>query len=316
MLEYIGFVIGIFLLVKGADYLIDGSSELASKWRVSKLLIGLTVVAFGTSAPELFINMIAAFNGSSDIAIGNIVGSNISNILLIMGIMLLLSPIKVKKDILGSEIPIAFISGLLLLFFAFLPLPPGHRMALSLIEGIILVVFFGLYVKRMRVLSKKITLQTKIKTKNKNGVIIAANIIGGIFGLYVGGQLAVHGAVRIATSLGLSQYVISLTIVAIGTSLPELVTGIVSVKKNQVDMGIGNIVGSNIFNILWVLGVTAIIRETVFPKFSIADITIMLIATVMLFIFAQTSKEKKLESHHGIAFLLLYIAYVAFLFLR
>lgn len=316
MIEYLFFVIGLFLLIKGADFLIEGASDMASRLGISKLIIGLTVVAIGTSAPELFVNIIVAIKGESDIAVGNIIGSNIANILLILGIMLFASNIKIEKEALKKEIPYSFLITLLLLFFALTTVTKGHNNSLSLIEGLILMGFFVLYINRMYKLSKKKEIKHKIKFENKKPFITIANLILGILGLYMGGELVVNSSIFIATNLGVSEYVISLTIIAIGTSLPELVTGIVSVVKKQAEMGVGNIIGSNIFNMLWVLGLTAVIRETTFPAYASFDIIFLLIATNLLFLFAISQNENKLKKIHGASFLIIYAAYVLFLFLR
>lgn len=309
MFEYVLFVIGVVLLVKGADYLIQGSASLGKKWGISQLIIGLTIVAFGTSAPELFINTIAAINGKSDIAIGNIVGSNISNILLVMGIMLLIMSVKVKKDAVRNEIPYSLFAVLMLLIFALI------SGTLTRVAGIVLIVLFGFFLWHLHRMATVSHRHVKKANKEKHIFLVWANIIGGILGLYIGGQLVVDNAITIATRLGVSEYMIALTIIAVGTSLPELVTAVMAGIKKQADIGIGNIVGSNIFNIFWVLGVTAIIRPVVFPGFAISDIAVLLGITALLLIFAL-NKKKVLTWKHGVVFLLLYAIYIAFIIIR
>lgn len=320
MLEYILFIIGIALLIKGADILVEGSSALAKKFNVSALVIGLTIVAFGTSLPELVVSLLSALRGASDMAFGNIVGSNIANILLILGITTIIKNIKVPNSTTWKEIPFSLLGAVVLFIFAnifFL----DHMKITSILrfEGLILLLFFAIFLYYVIELAKK----DKTSGNEENQQIhslssfkITLFILGGLVALYFGGKWTVDGAVSLARLFGLSEYFIGLTIVAVGTSLPELVTSVIAGIKGNADISIGNVVGSNIFNIFFVLGLTALIFPITLPVSATIDLLVLLGTTILLFIFMFMGKRHELERWQGILFILLYVAYVYSLVLR
>ncbi len=321
MIEYILFVVGIALLIKSADYIVEGSSILAKKLGVSALVIGLTIVAFGTSLPELIVSIIATLKGSGDIVFGNIIGSNMTNTLLILGAMALFTSLKVKNSTTWKEIPFSFLAVLVLFIFAmgsFLNKSGGEY--LSRTDGIILILFFSIflyYVFEIAKKNKEIIVETQENDfKKLSNTTLLLMIVGGLIGLFLGGKWTVDGAVAIASAFGLSEFLISATIIAIGTSLPELITSIVAALKKNVDLALGNIIGSNIFNIFWVLGLTAIIQPLKFPEFIAIDLIILLFATFLLFLFMFTSWKHRLDRWEGIVFLLIYASYIINLIIR
>ncbi|MCB0724111.1 MAG: calcium/sodium antiporter [Ignavibacteriae bacterium] len=315
MLVYFLFVIGFVIMIKGADVLVDGSASLAKKFNISNLVIGLTVVAFGTSAPELVVNVIASFSGNTDIAIGNILGSNIANILLILGVSSIIYPLTVHKNTVRKEIPYSLVVAVVLGFLVgdiFIDNAP-HAM-LTRVDGIILILFFGgflYYTYRLSKEENESPIDTEIKEMGIGKSIIF--VLLGLVGLVLGGNWIVEGAVVIATSLGMSQSFIGLTIVAIGTSLPELATSAVAAYKRNTDIAIGNVVGSNIFNITWILGVSSIINPLVFSAHNIVDLGIVVIVTAILILSIFVGKRYSIRRGEGIIFLILYAAYIVFL---
>lgn len=320
MLEYILFVVGIFLLIKGADYLVDGSSSLAKKFKVPTLVIGLTIVAFGTSLPELVVNVFAVLRGSGDIAFGNIVGSNMANTLLILGITAAIWSMKIQKSTTWKEIPFSLLAAIVLFVFASTMVLDNLNLNYILrFEGIILLLFFGIFLYYVFELAKKNKSQleeNKLEIKKLSSTKILLYILGGLVALYFGGKWTVEGVIALARLIGMSEYFISLTIVAIGTSLPELFTSIIAALKKDVDLAVGNIVGSNIFNIFFILGVSSLIAPIALPAFAIIDLSILLGITFLLFLFMFIGKKHELERWQGITFVLLYIAYIVYLIIR
>lgn len=319
MLIYILFVIGIFLLLKGADYLVDGASSLAKKFGISTLVIGLTVVAFGTSMPELVVNILASLKGQGDIALGNIIGSSIANILLILGITAIITNIKVQKSTIWKEIPFSFLATLIILLFASVKFLDNLELThIVRFEGLILLCFFAIFLVYTFGLAKKGKTEEKkeedSEIKKLSSLKVFLYIFGGLVALYLGGKWTVEGAVAISRLLGMSEYFISLTVVAVGTSLPELVTSVIAARKGDSDMAIGNVVGSNIFNVLWILGVSSLITPILIPSFAIVDLVVTLFITLLLFLFVF--RKQKLTRTHGIIFVILYIIYVAYLLTR
>jgi len=320
MLEYILFVVGIFLLIKGADYLIDGASSLAKKFRVPTLVIGLTIVAFGTSMPELVVNVIAALGGNGDIAFGNIVGSNISNILLILGATAIIMNLRVQHSTTWKEIPFSLLAAIILfLFVSSFTLNKLVSDSIFRFEGVILLLFLSIFIYYVVELARRNRSQMqddKLEIKKLSYFKIIIYILGGFIALYFGGKWVVDGAIVLAKLFGMSEYFISLTIVAIGTSLPELVTSITAGLKGDMDMAIGNVIGSNIFNIFWILGISSIITPIKIPTFAIFDLAVLLGATILLFVFMFLGKKHELERWQGVIFVLFYVAYIIYLIIR
>ena len=320
MISAILLIIGIILLLKGADLLVDGSSSLAKKLKVPAIVIGLTIIAFGTSMPELVVNVLSAIKDNGDIALGNVVGSNISNILLVLGLAACVRGIKVKRSTTWKEIPFSLLATIVLLVMASAA-ALNHNSAFSILrsDGIVLLAFFSIflfYIVQMTLqkheVDKKEALEIKTLSTTKTILFICAGLVG----LFLGGKWTVEGAVMIARWIGMSEYFISLTIIAVGTSLPELITTFVAAKKGNMDLAVGNIIGSNIFNIFWILGISAIISPINIPLGAFTDIIVLLIATFLLFIFMFTKKKHELERWQGVVFVLLYVASIVNLIIR
>jgi len=316
MITYILFAVGFVFLVKGADYLVEGSGSIAKRMGISDLVIGLTIVAFGTSAPELIVNIFASIKGASDVGFGNILGSNIANILLILGISAVIFPLTIHKSNTWKAIPLSFIAALAVFFLANDALIDGMDFSvLARSEGFILLIFFLIFMYYTFDLAK---------AEKDNGIhvhkfsipVAILMTFGGLVALALGGRWVVDGAIVIARNIGISESLIGLTIVAVGTSLPELATSAVAAYKKKSDIAIGNIVGSNIFNILWVLGLSAVINPMTFNPMLNTDIMILLGATFLLFIFAFVGKKYVMGKPEGTLFLLGYVAYVVFLVIR
>ena len=316
VIEYILFIIGIYFLIKSAGLIVSSSSSIAKKLGVSNLMIGLTIVAFGTSLPELIINLFAALRGSAEISFGNVIGSNIANILLVLGIVAIIGNVKLKSSTVWKEIPFALLS-VFVLFALTSKIFFNNNNLFTWNDGLVLLALFVMflyYVFQMAMKDKKdIGFVEKVDESNLK---ITLKLIIGIIGIYFGGKFVVDGAVFIAGQLGLSEYLIAATIIAIGTSLPELVVSVFAVLKKNVDLAVGNIVGSNIFNILWVLGIVPLIRPLKIPSFIGFDIGIMFLVTLLLFIFMFVGKKHGLNKKSGILFVSLYVLYIAYLIIR
>jgi cation:H+ antiporter len=307
-------VAGFFSLIFGANWLVDGASALAKKYKVSDLVIGLTIVAFGTSAPELVVNSIASVKGYSDIVLGNLIGSNNFNLFIILGLSGLILPIKVKSSTAWREIPISLFISVFLLFllndFVFKGTTYSSR-----IDGLILLVLFCVFLyyvfKQMKNDNQTLTTETQ-----KPVLMIWGLIIVGLVGLILGGQLVVVNSVEIANKLGVSEKIIGLTIVAAGTSLPELVTSIVAATKKNSDIAIGNIIGSNVFNLLLILSISSLIRPIEYnPKFNL-DLLILIGGTVFLFTSMLTGQRKKLDRWEAGVLFCFYIIYTTNLVMK
>jgi cation:H+ antiporter len=314
MITYILFVVGFVLLIKGADLLVDGSSSIAKKRNISDLVIGLTIVAFGTSAPELFVNISASLDGNADIAIGNILGSNIANIFLILGISALVRKLTVQSSTIWKEIPFSLLAVVVVGFMANDVLIDGQANSfLSRIDGLILICFFIIFMYYIVEISKKSNTQNDESIKTMSTLKSTIYIVLGLVGLVIGGQWIVDGATEIATGLGVSQSLIGLTVVAIGTSLPEMATSVVAAYKGKSDIAIGNVVGSNIFNIFWILGLSAFIKPLPFKLSSNVDILMATLASLFLFLFLFIGEKHKLQKWQGVMFILIYVAYLSYL---
>jgi len=311
-LEIIILVAGFVLLVFGADWLVNGASALAKKYNVSDLAIGLTIVAFGTSAPELVVNVFAAAQGSHDIVLGNIIGSNNFNLLVILGIAGIITPLAVQHSTVWKEIPFSLLAVAVLFIFANDIFSEGAGV-LSRMDGIILLVLFVAFLWYVAKQLKNDPSEAEIVTKKYPVWKMAVFIVGGLAGLIVGGRLVVTSAIDIARVLGMSEKLIGLTIVAAGTSLPELATSVVAAIKKNNDIAVGNIVGSNIFNIFLILGVSSVINPVSFnPVFNV-DIALLTFGTLLLFFAMFTGKKHKLDRWEAILLLSIYIGYTVYL---
>jgi len=304
-------ILGFGILIKGADWLVDGGSALARKYKISELAIGLTIVAFGTSMPELVVNVFAAYQSHSDIAFGNVIGSNIFNLFAILGIAGLISPLIVQSSTTWKEIPLSFFAALLLFFLcnSFI----SDTQVLSRVDGILLLIFFGSFLFYVFRQLKANNIPLEINQKELSNLKIWVFIILGLVFLITGGRLVVVNSVKIAMDLGISQTIIGLTIVAAGTSLPELATSVVAAVKKNNDIAIGNIVGSNIFNIFFILGVSALVRPVEYNTKFNSDLYLLGVGTILLFIAMFTGNKKRLDRWEAGILFLTYIGYTIFL---
>lgn len=305
---------GFVLLIFGANWMVDGASSLARKYKVSDLVIGLTIVAFGTSAPEMVVNIIASFNGYSEIVFGNILGSNNFNLFLILGLSGMILPIKVASTTAWREIPISLLVALLLLLMVF-GFSAGESTVLSRSEGVILLVLFGLFLYYIFFQMKRETKETGDK-KEKAVLNIWGLIILGLAGLIIGGQLVVENSVTIASRLGVSEKIIGLTIVAAGTSLPELVTSVVAALKKNSDIAIGNVIGSNIFNILLILGLSSLVNPIAYTPGFNTDLFILIGGTMFLFSSMLTGQRKRLDRWEAAILFGFYFFYMIYLVVK
>ena len=305
-MEYLLLIIGFVLLIKGADFFVDGSSSLARFLKIPSVIIGLTIVAMGTSAPEASVSINAALAGNNDIAVSNVIGSNIFNGLVVVGICAFISAFKTNKDILKRDMPVNILITLILCIM----IADGK---LNRIEGFLLLAGMIFYILNMihAALKKRNECSEEPNIPLYKALIF---IIGGLAAVILGGNLVVNNASQIAVSFGVSQNFIGLTIVAIGTSLPELVTSIVATRKGDSALALGNTIGSNIFNILFILGTSAVISPLHILSESMIDCIILLISGVLLIIFAFT--KKSMSRTEGIICVLAYVGYTAYLFIR
>lgn len=324
-------IVGFVLLIKGADFFVEGSSAVAKRLRIPSMIIGMTIVAMGTSLPECAVSVTASLTDNNTLAISNAIGSNIFNLLVVCGVCSLFVPLAVQKSTLQKEFPLSIFCAGLLLLLGYLGMTLGH------IDGIILIIIFAGYLLWMIQSARNARNQTfadedsdtagsKTSLSAEEIEQVASNInllpawkciifiLGGMIAIKYGGDFVVNGASAIASSLGLSQTLIGLTIIAMGTSLPELVTSIVAAKKDEVDMAVGNVIGSNIFNILLVLGVAAAISPVGFIMENMIDIVFLILISVITLVFAWTSKE--INRKEGIIMLLLYAVYMVYICMR
>lgn len=317
-MTYVLLLVGFALLIKGADFFVEGASKIAQSLRVSPLLIGLTVVAFGTSAPEASVSFIAALEGSSEVAIGNVVGSNIFNITLILGATALVFPLMVQSDTIRKEIPFALLSAVaLLVLISDQQLQSLDSNLITRTEGIVLLLFFAIflyYIFEVARKDRRNSEDTHADTANKARLKNSLLTVGGLAGIIFGGSLVVENSVQIALSLGMSETLVGLTIVAVGTSLPELVTSITAALKKQVDIALGNIIGSNIFNIFFVLGTSAVIHPLTVDSKIFTDIFLMIAVTILLMVLSRT--KYTVSRIEGGLLAAIYIVYLVFIIVR
>ena len=306
-------IIGFVFLVKGADFFVDGCSKIARVFGIPTLIIGLTIVAFGTSAPEAAVSTIASLIGKNDIALGNVVGSNICNLLLVLGLSGLFGKLTCSKKVINRDMVYSIFAYVILIILSAGFFINGEKIGIiTRTNGLILLCFLGIYVYALVGEAKE-----SIKKKEKKEKFHFKSIIFillGLIGIILGGQLVVNSATKIASFLGVSDSVIALTIVAIGTSLPELVTSVIAVKKGETDLAIGNIIGSNIFNCFFILGLSSTVSPVTFDFYSFIDMIIMLFIGILVLIF--TLKNKRIGKVKGSIMLSLYVIYTIFILFR
>lgn len=309
-------LVGFILLIKGADILVDGSATIAKKFHIPEIVIGLTIVSIGTSLPELFVSLTSAIKNYSDMSMGNVIGSNICNLLLILGLSSTIKTVRFKRQTRKFEIPFCLI--ITIIFFAICNI--GQNV--TRIEGIVLIILFMVFIGYTTVMAKKgiqyekndkepdEEMAEKEDKKHLTTVKAIVNIVLGIIALKFGGDFVVDNAEKIALAFNISEKIIGLTIVAIGTSLPELVTSVMAAIKGDSDIAIGNIIGSNIFNMLLIIGLTSIISPINYAVSYNNQMYILAIATVLLMIFPYTGKKCRMTRINGILYLLLYVVYM------
>ncbi len=314
MLTYILFAIGFVLLVYGANWLVDGAASIAKRYDISHVVIGMTIVALGTSAPELVVNLVASFKGTADVALGNILGSNIANIFLILGISALIFPLAINKNTFFKEVPFAVAGALLFGILANdLFLGKSDQFSVSRINGIVLIAFFVLFMIYAFGISRTKGTSDEAIIKEFSFWRSLLMVVAGLIALVAGGRWIVDGAIKIAALLGMSESVISLTIVALGTSLPELATCVAAAIKKNVDIVVGNVLGSNIFNIFFVMGSSAVIKPLPFNQVLNFDVLVGIFSMLLLWAFLIMSGQRTLCRWQGGLFVVMYVAYITFL---
>ena len=316
--------VGFAFLVKGADFFVEGSSSIAKKLKVPPIIIGLTIVAMGTSLPETAVSVTASLVQNNELAVSNVVGSNIFNLMFVIGVCSILTPIMVQKATVVRDIPLSLGCALFLLVLGISGLGDKAGMTLGHADGVIFFIVFAGYIFTMvlsamkaRAAGQKIEIEGVEECDNMKELSYGKSslfLIVGAAAIAFGGDLTVDTASRIAIELGMSQTLVGLTIVSIGTSLPELVTSVVAARKNEVDMAVGNAVGSNIFNILIVLGISSAISPVALIRENIIDIVLLMVFSVMVWIFAGT--RKKIERKEGIIMVVVYLVYCAYIIAR
>lgn len=312
-------VIGFVFLVKGADIFVEGSSSIAKKFKVPSIIIGLTIVAMGTSLPEAAVSVTASIANKNALAVSNVIGSNIFNLMMVIGVCAIMTPVAVNKVTLKRDFPFSVICAILLLILGVIgPMSLGHA------DGVIFLILFAGFIGLM--------IHSAMKASKEGNAIASEEIeaaeeiqimpvwksllfiVIGAVGIILGGDVVVDSASNIAAKFGMSQTLIGLTIVSVGTSLPELVTSIVAARKNEVDMALGNAIGSNVFNILFVLGIAGAISPMAFLNENVIDIVILLVFSLIVWLFAWTKKE--IKRGEGLIMVLLYVLYVVYICMR
>lgn len=324
ILQILLLIAGIVLVVVGANGLTEGASAVSKRFNISDLVIGLTVVAFGTSAPELSVSIISALKGSNDIALGNVMGSNIFNILVILGLTAIITPVAIGKTTRNKEMPFALFAAVLLALIVWAPWAPGAVEDVTRIEGLLLLIMGLAFVIYTVWLSRQYR-KSKLKEGTKEDIPSAESIaimpiwksivyiVGGLAALIYGGHLFVEASTFIAKSLGVSEAVIGLTLVAAGTSLPELATSIVASMKGKPEIAVGNVVGSNIFNIFIVLGTSAVIKPMSGLSFTNIDVWMQILSMAAVWIFAKFLFPGEIKRWQGAVLFLIYVAYTLYL---
>lgn len=315
-MSFLILIIGFFFLIKGADLFVEGAASIARRFHVPAMIIGLTIVAMGTSAPEAAVSITSALAGQNDMSVANVVGSNFFNILVVLGVSSIIAKLPVQEGTIKKDAPFLLIVSALLLLF-------GLDLKIGRIEGLIFLAVFTYFlidtVKSAKKGSKQnsneaaTTMDIEVAEESSIPKTILLSIIG-IVGIVLGGDMVVNSATNIATSFGMSANLVGLTIVAVGTSLPEFVTSVVAIKKGETEIAIGNVIGSNIFNILLVLGLSAAISPITISTFALIDVVFMVAITILLYFFMK--KNNSLVKSQGIILVLIYIAYMAYTIIR
>ena len=308
IIQIVLLIVGFVFLIKGSDFFVDGSSSIASLLKIPTIIVGLTIVAFGTSAPEAAVSITSSLAGNNAMAVSNVIGSNLFNILMVIGVSALLGDLLMEKSVLNKDLP--FLVAITVLFAAFILI--GWN--ITSIEGIILLAILIAYVLYLIRSSKKSKDANKVEKAKLSLPVSIIFIVVGLAGIILGGDLVVKSASSIAMALGMSETLVGLTIVAIGTSLPELVTSLTALKKGENQIVIGNVIGSNIFNILFVLGASSAISEIPLDSSMLIDVIFMIAVTILFFIFGKT--QEKYDKKEGIILVALFIGYMTFAILR
>ena len=310
IVNFILLIIGLFLLIKGADVFVDGASNIARKLRIPSLIIGLTLVSIGTSAPELSISVTSALQGMNSMSFGNVIGSNTFNVLVVIGVSALFTALTVSSDVKKFDVPILIGIYVLLALFAFVISP----LALTRIEAAILLVLFVLYIALLIFRGRSEQTEDDSDEPIKKWYVSIILIVVGIAAIIFGGDLVVDSASAIAIKFGMSELMVGLTIVAVGTSLPELVTSVVAARKGELDIAVGNAVGSSIMNILLIIGVSAVLRPISIEPSALVDVIVM--ALSILIIFFTTLKKNSVGKITGVSMLAVYVLYIAYIIIR
>lgn len=318
ILHIILIILGFILLIKGADFLVDGASEIAKKFHIPEIVIGLTIVAIGTSMPELVVSVKSALEGHSDLAIGNIIGSNLANMFLILGVCSIIKPLIFKKETKIFEMPFTIFVTTLLFVFCIFGNNSENIQTITRYEGSILLIFCFIFILYNLFMAKKgenfnseTIIEIKVEeNKEKNTWEAIIKIIIGIIGLKIGGDLVVNGSVEIAKMLGITEKVIGLTIVAFSTSLPELITSITATIKGDIDMAIGNVLGSQIFNILLIIGLSAVLSPIAYSSSYNSNIILLIGGSILLALYPFIGEKNKMTKSNGIIFVVTYILYI------
>ncbi len=311
LLSIVLLLVGLGLVVYGSDILVDGASSVARKIGISEFVIGIIIVGFGTSCPELVVSVTGAIDGNSAVSLGNVTGSNIFNILMILGLTAILSPIAITKDNKTKDIPILLC---VTIFFCLIAL----KGTINRLDAVLFLAIFAIYLLYNFKAGKAeaAAIEEEVVEKNYGTFLSILMIVGGLAGLIFGGKLFVNNAVTLAHALGASDKFIAVTILAVGTSLPELMTCVVAAAKKKGQLALGNIVGSNVFNILLILGLSGLIHPLDTSSFNYVDMATLTASVLALFIFANASKKSQLSKPAGISFLLMEVVYMIYLFLK
>ncbi|MBP3917074.1 MULTISPECIES: calcium/sodium antiporter [unclassified Clostridium] len=325
-MSYIFLIVGFFLLIKGADIFVSGASNISKKLGIPSVIVGLTIVSLGTSAPELAVSAISSLEGSNEIAVGNVLGSNLFNTLMVLGVTTIIMALTIKKSEVKRDFSINILVTILLLLLTFTTLLGGKDNYISRLDGIVLLIgcisyitYLILSVKKGKVSSENVQEELALESTNEISIFKSIfKLVIGVAGIVIGGQIVVDSATSIATSLGMSEKLVGLTIVAIGTSLPELVTSVVAAIKGEEDIALGNILGSNIFNILLIIGLSSAISPIAVSSNLIFDFVFLIVVTLIIgiMIFINKSEEKRFGKKEGIILVVFYVIYMIYIIIR